>query len=48
MLRDIEHRYEQMLAAKLRAEREAQFTQPLGPNRAARRHPSGPSWIVRP
>ena len=45
MLCDIEERFEQMVAAKEAADRQAQWGPP-GPNRQQRRHP-GPSGIVR-
>jgi len=45
MLTKIEQTHAQMLAAKLTAERAAQWNMP---NRQERRHPSGPQGIVRP
>jgi hypothetical protein len=46
MLSDIEHKYEQMVAARDAAERQQRLTGMM-PNRQQRRHP-GPQGIVRP
>ena len=47
MLSEMERRTDELLAARDIAQREAQWTQPKGPNREQRRHP-GPQGIVRP